>query len=116
MAKRNDPCHCGSNLKYKHCCLAKDQEEELATAHMSPVEQELWAETKHKIPTWLIFVVSTILFAAIAGVLYYLGYMRAAGAVFGCGLLVMVMFSVFRSAPPSRINPGDGGNINFGSQ
>lgn len=22
---RNDPCHCGSNKKYKKCCLAKDQ-------------------------------------------------------------------------------------------
>lgn len=24
---RNDPCHCGSGKKYKHCCLAKDEEE-----------------------------------------------------------------------------------------
>lgn len=22
---RNDPCHCGSGSKYKHCCLAKDE-------------------------------------------------------------------------------------------
>jgi preprotein translocase subunit SecA len=22
---RNDPCHCGSGKKYKHCCLAQDQ-------------------------------------------------------------------------------------------
>jgi hypothetical protein len=22
---RNDPCHCGSGKKYKHCCLAKDE-------------------------------------------------------------------------------------------
>lgn len=22
---RNDPCHCGSGRKYKHCCLAKDE-------------------------------------------------------------------------------------------
>jgi hypothetical protein len=21
---RNQPCHCGSGKKYKHCCLAKD--------------------------------------------------------------------------------------------
>lgn len=26
---RNDPCHCGSGRKYKHCCLDKDE----ATAH-----------------------------------------------------------------------------------
>src|SRR6187551_2951721 len=22
---RNDPCHCGSGKKYKHCCLAEEQ-------------------------------------------------------------------------------------------
>lgn len=27
---RNDPCHCGSGRKYKHCCLAKDEEADLA--------------------------------------------------------------------------------------
>lgn len=23
---RNDPCHCGSGKKYKHCCFQKDAE------------------------------------------------------------------------------------------
>lgn len=23
---RNEPCHCGSGKKYKHCCLTKDEE------------------------------------------------------------------------------------------
>lgn len=27
---RNDPCHCGSGKKYKHCCLQKDQAAESA--------------------------------------------------------------------------------------
>jgi hypothetical protein len=27
---RNEPCHCGSGKKYKHCCLAKDEEAEWA--------------------------------------------------------------------------------------
>jgi hypothetical protein len=27
---RNEPCHCGSGKKYKHCCLAKDEETERA--------------------------------------------------------------------------------------
>jgi hypothetical protein len=27
---RNDPCHCGSGTKYKHCCLAEDEEADLA--------------------------------------------------------------------------------------
>jgi len=29
---RNDPCPCGSGKKYKHCCLEKDQADELAPA------------------------------------------------------------------------------------
>ena len=24
---RNEPCHCGSGRKYKHCCLTKDETE-----------------------------------------------------------------------------------------
>lgn len=24
IPKRNEPCHCGSKLKYKHCCIHKD--------------------------------------------------------------------------------------------
>jgi hypothetical protein len=27
---RNEPCHCGSGKKYKHCCLAADEEADLA--------------------------------------------------------------------------------------
>lgn len=29
---RNDPCHCGSGVKYKYCCLQKDQEEANASS------------------------------------------------------------------------------------
>ena len=27
---RNQPCHCGSGRKYKHCCLAKDEQQAAA--------------------------------------------------------------------------------------
>lgn len=27
---RNEPCHCGSGRKYKHCCLSKDDVEAAA--------------------------------------------------------------------------------------
>lgn len=30
---RNDPCHCGSGKKYKHCCYAKD-----SVKHEAPEE------------------------------------------------------------------------------
>src|SRR4051812_12508221 len=31
MIGRNQPCPCGSNKKYKHCCLARDEAAALAT-------------------------------------------------------------------------------------
>jgi len=27
---RNEPCHCGSGRKYKHCCLEKDHAKDVA--------------------------------------------------------------------------------------
>jgi hypothetical protein len=43
---RNEPCHCGSGRKYKHCCLTKDEalaaaaraEAAAAAAAVEPVE------------------------------------------------------------------------------
>jgi len=38
---RNEPCHCGSGKKYKHCCLAKDEtaeREKLAAEVSQPSE------------------------------------------------------------------------------
>ena len=32
MPSRNGPCHCGSTIKYKKCCLAKDEAEQRALA------------------------------------------------------------------------------------
>ncbi|MFB3854157.1 MAG: SEC-C metal-binding domain-containing protein [Vicinamibacterales bacterium] len=32
---RNDPCHCGSGKKYKHCCLEKDQAAARAAAEQA---------------------------------------------------------------------------------
>jgi hypothetical protein len=44
---RNNPCHCGSGKKYKHCCLAKDEEadrtaraENAAAAQAEPAADE----------------------------------------------------------------------------
>lgn len=29
--RRNDPCHCGSGEKYKHCCQEKDESSALTS-------------------------------------------------------------------------------------
>lgn len=41
---RNDPCHCGSGLKYKRCCLQKDQ----AAEHEQFVRAAEAADTQRK--------------------------------------------------------------------
>jgi hypothetical protein len=43
---RNEPCHCGSGKKYKHCCLAKDEESERASRvqQASPALQAMPAD------------------------------------------------------------------------
>jgi len=35
---RNEPCHCGSGRKYKHCCLAKDEAEQAAARAKAAAE------------------------------------------------------------------------------
>src|SRR3954452_14300705 len=36
---RNEPCHCGSGRKYKHCCLAKDESAASAARAKAVVEE-----------------------------------------------------------------------------
>ena len=67
-----------------------------------------------KIATWKIFIAATALLALIAGLLVFFNLPRASGAVFGCGMLVVVIYSAFRTPPPKRQEPGGGGNIDFG--
>jgi hypothetical protein len=35
---RNEPCHCGSGLKYKRCCLEKDEKEQAAARAKAAAE------------------------------------------------------------------------------
>lgn len=37
---RNDPCHCASGKKYKHCCLEKDRAAELSAAVRQRVAEQ----------------------------------------------------------------------------
>ncbi len=52
---RNDPCHCGSGKKYKHCCMDKDEEaDRAARAEQAPAatqaEPEENAQPPHPTP------------------------------------------------------------------
>ena len=46
---RNDPCHCGSGKKYKHCCLSKDESAARAK-HSTETTEAQAAETPAATP------------------------------------------------------------------
>jgi hypothetical protein len=51
---RNEPCHCGSGRKYKHCCLEKDDAEGAAARAKAAAEaaaQPVDAATSPTAPT-----------------------------------------------------------------
>jgi hypothetical protein len=47
---RNEPCHCGSGKKYKHCCLAKDDEEAAAARAKAAKPDEAAAAPSDETP------------------------------------------------------------------
>ena len=46
---RNEPCHCGSGQKYKHCCLEKD--ERSAAAARAKAAAEASAQSPEAVPS-----------------------------------------------------------------
>ena len=96
--------------------MQKDLEAEKAKeeAGSEPVYEENPAP---RIATWKIFVAVTSVLTVIALILWLAFAMpRAAGAVWGCGMLVLVVYAAFRNEPTVRKEPGDAGNIDFGNR
>ena len=111
---RNEKCPCGSGKKYKNCCLQKDLE---AQKHQEPVEEPFEENPVPGFATWKLFLIITAILGAIAlFIAFVLDFPRAAGSFFGCGMLVLIVYSAFRNEPTVRKNPGDAGNIDFGNR
>jgi hypothetical protein len=91
---RNDPCPCGSGLKYKRCCMGK----------RPPV--------RGRRLLWVVLMSAVILSVTITiGVLYSLKSALGLGAAL---LLLAGIYLVTRGAPPSRGNRSGSSDINFG--
>ena len=54
---RNDPCPCGSGLKYKKCCLGKEQRTESAAAELMPRQYGIDPELTTLTPLVIVEVV-----------------------------------------------------------
>lgn len=68
------------------------------------------------IATWKIFLAVTIVLGIISIPLILLNYPRLAGSIFGCGMLILIVYCAFRNVPTVRRRTGDGGNIDFGTR
>ena len=43
---RNDPCHCGSNVKYKKCCLTNN--EVVSQNHLEEIKKDsIWTQKEN---------------------------------------------------------------------
>lgn len=118
MTKRNDTCPCGSGKKYKNCCLLNKLEAERqkvapnAVIYDTPEE-----ETVPGIATWKIVLAVTAILGIISLlVAFVIDAPRAAGSIFGCGMLILIVYAAFRNVPSVRRRPGDAGNIDFGNR
>ena len=118
MTKRNDKCPCGSGKKYKLCCLQKDLEAEHQKAATPQEVPEFYEENPNiGFPTWKIFLIGTAILGLIGLIISFAFDMpRAGGSIFGCGMLILIVYSAFRNVPTLRKQPGNAGNIDFGNQ
>ena len=121
MTKRNDKCPCGSGKKYKLCCLQTDLETEREKITLKSTDkdiEEIYEESPSSgIPTWKIFIAVTVILGIIALIVsFVLDFPRAGGALFGCGMLILIMYAAFRNVPSVRKNPGNAANLDFGNR
>lgn len=94
QVSRNDPCPCGSGLKYKRCCLGK--------APPLKGKRLLWSA---------LLVVAAVGGAVAVSVMYGLMTGLGTGAVL---LLLAGIFYIVRSPPPSGGGKSGASDINFG--
>lgn len=91
------------------------QNEKAVTDSIKPEQYE--ENPDIKFPTWKIFLIGTAILGVIGLLLAFVFDLpRAGGATFGCGMIILIMFTAFRNVPTVRKRPGDGANLDFGNR
>lgn len=69
------------------------------------------------VATWKIVVAAMACLGAVSlAVWLALDAARLASAIFGCGMLILIVYAAFRNEPTVRKRPGNAGNIDFGNR
>lgn len=101
---RNDPCPCGSGLKYKKCHLGKS----LPTDEVVVAESAAAHRDRRQA---IVLAVIGLAVAIAAGVFHAVYTGIVVGAAWALGL---VAYLSFRNPPPPHEDPGDPAALNFG--
>lgn len=105
---RNDPCPCGSGLKYKKCHLGKalPGEETDADATMGQDVQSALADRRVQLA-----IIAAVALSVGAGLWrgVYTGVVVGAACALG-----IIAWASFRNPPPPNPDAGDGAALNFG--
>lgn len=119
---RNDPCHCGSGLKYKKCHLeADEQAASAARAAVAPDQDPApGAAPTMRAPmedptlkTAILVFGASVVLGVIIGVI---STPSAGFTVVGAGGLAALLYAGLRNPPRPHDNPGDPAGLNFGMQ
>ncbi|MFN3198499.1 MAG: SEC-C metal-binding domain-containing protein [Bradymonadia bacterium] len=119
---RNDPCHCGSGLKYKKCHLAADEAAAAAARKAVQVEAEPGAPSITQAAPMKTVEDPTVKTAVLIGaaslvLAIVVGIMTDASTGFtiaGAGGLIALLYAGLRNPPSPHENPGDPAALNFG--
>ena len=107
---RNEPCPCGSGLKFKKCHLGKEKE---LPGYQPPTNKDGQAIGKKPVPRNVLYgLIATIILAA--ATLAFMGYADWAVAGGGGGLILLGAFVILRDPPPPNKDGSDPSGINFG--
>ncbi len=112
---RNEPCHCGSGRKYKHCHLEEDRAKGPSSRQTDmdiAIAAQNEREAKESRPLKIGLAIVGIGLAVGIGVWKDLASGLIVGAAWALGSLAYLSF---RSPPPPNENPGDPAALNFGS-
>jgi len=112
---RNDPCPCGSGLKYKKC-HALHADDPYKKAALDPMTDEVTAEAAPPLPTWTRYVPHGLMGLGAVGAIaaWMSAGTQGALAVVAGTILFVAGWYTFSNPPDSRPDSGDPAGLNFG--
>ncbi len=113
---RNDPCHCGSGKKYKHCHLEADRRVSAAGRNETDMDAAITAQdAAAAAASGPLKIGLAVVGLLVAGAVAFFKDMGSGLIVLAAWALASMAYLTFRNPPPPNENPGDPAGLNFGN-